>query len=89
MLLADYKQPIASVWKPFGAAGKDRIPVADLLKCRSGLEGAMPAKLSTFSCFNTEELDELAGQIVGNPADVLGEGGVSRLCATLSLSFPS
>lgn len=68
-----FGEPLAVRWPAFGVNGKDRVTVADLLKCRSGVEGALPNRLSTYSTFSPQELDNVAAQIAEKPYEVLGE----------------
>ena len=83
-LLAAYNQPVATVWAPFGVNGKNAVTVADLLKCRSGVEGALPQKVSTYTTFNVEEVDVVAAQIAERPYEVLGTCSRAHSCVVLS-----
>lgn len=70
---AGFSDTVSSVWQPFSAGGKQGVTVSDFLKCRSGVEGALPAVLSTYSSFSSVELDTIAAQIAERPYQVLGE----------------
>jgi CubicO group peptidase (beta-lactamase class C family) len=82
---AGFTDTVASVWQPFSAGGKQAVTVSDFLKCRSGVEGALPAILSTYSSFSSAELDTIAAQIAERPYQILGEHVAIRLMLTLPL----
>lgn len=64
---------MCAVWPAFGVAGKDRVLVSDMMKCRSGVEGALPHGVNTYTTFSVEELDNISAQIAEKPYEVLGE----------------
>jgi predicted unusual protein kinase regulating ubiquinone biosynthesis (AarF/ABC1/UbiB family)/CubicO group peptidase (beta-lactamase class C family) len=45
--MVDLESPVSVVWPEFGANGKDACPLNELLRCRSGIEGWLPEKLTT------------------------------------------
>ena len=54
---------VSKHWPSFGAANKIGCTVSDLLKCKSGVESALPAKFSTYTSFTRENFPTLCEEI--------------------------
>ncbi len=75
---AGLSDPVAKHWPAFGAAGKDAVTVSDLLKCRSGVEVALPAKFSTYTSFKREAFPALCDEIAAAAPVLLRTCGCGR-----------
>ena len=59
----DLDDKVAKHWAAFGAAGKDKCTVSDLLKCKSGVEAVLPAKFSTYTSFTRDNFPNVCKEI--------------------------
>ena len=60
---AAVEDSVSKHWRAFGAAGKTSCTVSDLLKCKSGVEAALPAKFSTYTSFVKDNIPALCDEI--------------------------